>query len=147
MSRVDADELVNALVDRLALLLPPGWAVSGIPIGSNSGPLKPGDLAVFCNGQLVGGSYVRQFFEGDVRDAYLSEEERLVVACKHALSDIQDHICDRTTEAWPGKGPPNSRARIEDGHLLLSFGHYGGPFSLDPIPVASGDTVSPEAAG
>ena len=75
------------------------------------------------------GSHVGQFF-GLLADRYADDASRVLAACLHAMSDLQDFVAEATTDPWPNRGPgvmPEPHGRIGADGVDQWFGDEGRP--------------------
>jgi hypothetical protein len=134
---VDADQLADALADRLAAIVPDGFhvrAADGMLRYSSDAGRFPGQMSNFHVG--VSGSYIRFNLE-----AHDNTTEGAASVAARALDELQDYVDEARHDPWPGtRTPPRSFAEIRGAQIHL---WYGGPeinspevLACEPIPLA-----------
>ena len=127
---VDADQLADALADRLAAIVPDGFhlrAADGMLWYSSDAGRFPGQMSNFRVG--ASGTYIR-----DNLGAHDNTAEGAVSVAAQALDALQDYVDEASHDPWPGtRTPPRSFAEIRGAHIHL---WYGGPEVNSPAVLA-----------
>ena len=128
---VDADQLTEALEDRLAAIVPDGLhvhAADGMLWYSSDAGRFPGQLSNYQAG--IAGTYVRENLEAYSETA----EDPSARVARQALDELQDYVDEASHEPWPGTGtPPRPLAEIRGPFLHL---WNGGPDITSPVILA-----------
>ena len=132
---VDVDGLVEELADRFRSVVPDGFHVAvgsdGIVWFSCDDGRFPGQRGDFKPG--TAGTHLRS----NLLTVPGTDAERVVMAVRQALDDLQDYIDEASHEPWPGRHrPPRARAEVREG-LLHCWYVDGGDvvLELDPVPL------------
>ncbi|MHA6618561.1 hypothetical protein [Pseudonocardia sp. DLS-67] len=127
MLNISTRDLAIDLADRLNDIMPQGFVVH----------VQGAALAVMHSERIVGVSDALAIMESV--EAIMHPRENLETAVRAALSGVQDHIAETTTEPWPGSGgtQPNPDARVAGDRVQLWFGSEEDPLvTLRPIDLA-----------
>lgn len=120
---MNPNQLAQLLAERMQEVVPAGFTVECDPDG------------MLCFDDRASGSYAPQW----LLKGYGDIEQRIQHACWVALGDLQDVVCEETTEPWPGtKVFPRAGALIDGGQVHLWYGDIREPsLRLRPIPLES----------
>jgi len=129
---VDSHKLARALADRFQRVVPKGYQVY-----EDQGMIwYYGRSSPDGYGGGSSGSYIAENLHyGD------TVEEQVAWCAEQALSALQDHVDETSTEPWPGKRTvPQAHAAVIEGKLHMWFGDADSPvLECQPIDLASLD--------